>query len=456
MNKPALMKLAASSLVLGATLVGCNPSAKQIGIASASTKAVRGADSAAAKAEKALKGGDHATAIAQAERAVAASPRDPAYRMLLGQAYLAGGRFVSAEAAFHDTLTLDPANGRAALNLALVQIGLGRPDIARNTLARTGELIGDTDRGLALALAGDTAGAIDTLTPAARAEGAGAQVRQNLALAYALAGQWAEARTIAAQDVPGDQLDQRLAGWAAFASPRNSWDQVAALLGVKFVLDRGQPEALALAPDAGPVAPQQALAQAETPEQMFAPTEAEAGDDSSAPVEVAAAEPAPAAAAASEPVETAQASAPAAVLAAIQQVVFGPREEVVQPIPASLIRAANAPAKQRVAVRAAGQGKFVVQLGSFSNAARAEAAWKRAVGRYGSLAAYAPSGEAFRAGAGTVHRMGVSGFASRAEANQVCASVRASGGECFVRAATSQPQAQWAQRAAANTRLAAR
>jgi len=449
------MKLAASSLVLGATLVGCNPSAKQIGIASASTKAVRGADGAAAKAEKALKGGDHATAIAQAERAVAASPRDPAYRMLLGQAYLAGGRFVSAEAAFHDTLTLDPANGRAALNLALVQIGLGRPDIARNTLERTGGLIGDTDRGLALALAGDTAGAIDTLTPVARAEGAGAQVRQNLALAYALAGQWAEARTIAAQDVPGDQLDQRLAGWAAFASPRNSWDQVAALLGVKFVLDRGQPEALALAPDAGPVASQQALAQVETPEQMFAPTEAEAGDDNPAPVEVAAAEPAPAPDTASEPVETAQASAPAAVLAAIQQVVFGPRAEVVQPVPASLIRAANAPAKQRVAARPV-QGKFVVQLGSFSNAARAEAAWKRAVGRYGSLAAYAPSGEAFRAGAGMVHRMGVSGFASRAEANQVCASVRASGGECFVRAATSQPQAQWAQRAAVNTRLAAR
>ena len=44
-------------------------------------------------------------------------------------------------------------------------------------------------------------------------------VRQNLAYAYALAGNWRAARVMAAEDVPADQLDARLAQWAASAAP---------------------------------------------------------------------------------------------------------------------------------------------------------------------------------------------------------------------------------------------
>ena len=58
--------------------------------------------------------------------------------------------------------------------------------------------------GLALALAGRAAEAIAVLEAAAREQGADATVRQNLALAHALAGDWTEARTIAAQDVPAE------------------------------------------------------------------------------------------------------------------------------------------------------------------------------------------------------------------------------------------------------------
>ena len=59
------------------------------------------------------------------------------------------------------------------------------------------------DAGLALALAGDPQSAVAVLEPAARAVGADARTRQNLALAYAFAGDWDQARTVAAQDVPG-------------------------------------------------------------------------------------------------------------------------------------------------------------------------------------------------------------------------------------------------------------
>lgn len=437
MNKVLVLKLAGSAVVLGATLVGCNPAAKTMAIASASDAggSVKSAASSAAKAEKALKANDFPTAIAAAENAVAAQPRDASYRMLLGQSYLAGGRFVSAETAFLDTLRLTPGNGRAALNLALSQIALGRPDIARDTLEKTGDSMPVADRGLALALAGDMHGAVELLEPAARAEGASGKTRQNLALTYALAGDWTRARAIAEQDVPADQVDRRLAGWASFAQPRNSWDQVATLLGVKAVLDRGQPERLALAPDAVPQ--QQALAAA-SPEQIFAPTAEETAVAAATPVAEAA------------PAQQLVAASP------LRQVTFAPRQEIVQSIPARLIRASYAPAKQPIIARAVGEGRFVVQLGAFSTPAKAEAAWRKAVGRNGSLGSYAPNGESVRLGATVLHRVAASGFASRGAADAVCAQVKASGGTCFVRANSGQPQSQWAMRLAGGMRLAAR
>ncbi|MEI9851593.1 MAG: tetratricopeptide repeat protein [Sphingomonas sp.] len=44
------------------------------------------------------------------------------------------GRFVSARQAFTDALSLDPGNGRVALNLALTEIAAGDWSGARNTL----------------------------------------------------------------------------------------------------------------------------------------------------------------------------------------------------------------------------------------------------------------------------------------------------------------------------------
>ena len=59
------------------------------------------------------------------------------------------------------------------------------------------------------------------------------RVRQNLAFAYALAGNWEKARTVAAQDVSPADLAPRLAQWASLASPTAAADQVATLLGVQ-------------------------------------------------------------------------------------------------------------------------------------------------------------------------------------------------------------------------------
>ena len=87
--------------------------------------------------------------------------------------------------------------------------------------------------GLALALAGDPHGRRCRCSkPPLALPDADARVRQNLALAYAFAGDWEQAAAVASQDVPADQLDARIQQWMQLAKPAKRSDQVAALIGV--------------------------------------------------------------------------------------------------------------------------------------------------------------------------------------------------------------------------------
>src|SRR3546814_7635088 len=83
------------------------------------------------------------------------APREAGYRAVLGQSYLTDGRFTSARQAFTDALALDSNNGKVALSLALAQTAEGDWTAARATLDDHAGVIPATDRGLALALAGD-------------------------------------------------------------------------------------------------------------------------------------------------------------------------------------------------------------------------------------------------------------------------------------------------------------
>ncbi|MCJ8157558.1 SPOR domain-containing protein [Sphingomonas sp. LaA6.9] len=422
MNRTAVLKIAATALVVGQALVGGNPMVNQFGSAFASdeTDAAASAADAAAAAGNALRVRDFDTAIAEAERAVSMSPREPAYRALLGHAYLQGGRLISAETAFGDTLALDPANGRATLSLTLVQIALGKRDLALETLRGAQGSIADADRGLALALAGETSAGLDMLESTARGEGASAKTRQNLALAHALAGNWGRARVIAAQDISPADLNQRMAGWVRFAQPENSWDQVATLLGIAPIEDSGQPARLALAPI--PVS-----------EQAYA---------AAAPV-APASEPE----ANPEPIRVAVSDAEGT----LRQITFAPRQEIVQALPAGAVRADRRPVKQAAvsvpAPRAAEGGRYVVQIGAYSSASRAEAAWNSSVSRFGELSSYRPVGDTYQLNGAAVHRVALGGFESRGDAERVCGRVKAKGGSCFVRAYGNGTPAQWVQRA---------
>jgi Flp pilus assembly protein TadD len=444
-NKTSLARIAATSLLLSMSLAACNKSTTQArpAYSSDATKAGRTAATAANKAEKALAKQNFALAVTEAELAVAAMPRDAGYRTLLGRAYLAAGRFASAETTFSDALALDPQQGRAALSLALAQIALGRTDAARDAITTYQTIISPADRGLALALAGDPDSAIALLEATVRASQSDARVRQNLALSYALAGRWQDAKLMASYDVAPDMLSKRIMDWAQFARPNSASDQVASLLGVTPVFDPGQPTRLALVP----TSPEpQALAIVEpAPEVVEAET---------APVAIAAVEP--------EPVRQAPVDFPIE-FATFSGVQFGPRAEIVQPLPVSYAKvartapvAAKKPAVVAAAPRPALRGAYVVQIGAYANAQQVEDAWSRAAKRFAALGRFEPTTSIFqpRAGAARYHRLAIGGFGTAQEAASLCRDLKAQGGQCFVRTTAGDAPLQWASRA--NTQVASR
>lgn len=457
MQNQTLLKLAASTMVLGITMVGCKPAfegSRPRSAADIGTQSERDAGKAATAALAAVSKKNWAEAVAQSETAVALSPRDAGYRSMLADVYLKAGRFDSAASAFADTLQLNPGNDKATLSLALTQIGLGRNADAIATLG-AGNGVATADHGLALALAGDKEGAIRLLSAAAREPGASGRVRQNLALAYALAGDWSQARTIAAQDVPADELDGRMADWAAFAQPRDSYDQVATLLGVSPVQDPGQPTRLAL--NAAP-APVQVAMVDPAPQPIEQPAVQEIAEVAVTPLAVDEARVAVAAAEEPErfvpesaPVATADASdvqeapvdtAPifAAAIASVESVL--PRQ-MARPLTRTIRAAASAPV--------AFKGRFVVQLGAFASASRVQKAWNGAVGRLDRLANYIPASTRFTVGGkSTLTRLSVGGFAARQTADGLCNSLRRAGGTCFVREVAGDSRVRWASRTARN------
>jgi Flp pilus assembly protein TadD len=431
-------------------IAGCAAHQARVGSAAHVTKVDENAG-LATRALVALNSNNAPLAIDLAERAVAKSPTDAPVRALLGNAYFAGGRFRSAEGAYRDALTLDPIQPQVALKLALVQIAQGKNAEAVAFLNEARGVLDPSDYGLALALAGRPMQAIAVLDPAARQPGADATVRQNLALAHALAGDWDEARVIASQDVPGSQLDGRIHQWMQLASPKHPSDQVAALVGVTpAAVDAGQPVQLALnkadpsqaIASAAPVAkaplakaPVVVASAAAVP---FAPSVNQAVPMAPAHVTLAAVPPAP------PPPRTTMATLASAAVAEAKTVLtsFMPHNApAAKPPKARAVAAAS----HRPAVRD-GKSPTVVQLGAYGSPERVLAAWNGAAHKYGALKAYMPMSARFASPKGTFYRLSVRGFSGFGEANALCVSIKRKGGTCFVRNFAGDAPVQYASR----------
>ena len=415
---PALSLVAFASIMSGCA-------APQSHVASFGGK-TNGEIGLATRAMAALNSNDVPTAIDLAERAVQKTPDDAGFRALLGNAYFAGGRFQSAEQAYKDSLSIYSNQPQVVLKLALVEIGLGKNAEALGFLEAGREVIDPADYGLAVALAGRPDAAIQVLQDIARRPDADARVRQNLALAYALSGDWTNARTVASQDVPADQLDARIHQWMQMASPGKGSTAVAALVGVTPApVDPGQPIRLALNKTNSQV--QQAQA---APVQTAVVPEQQVAQSVRAPV------PAPVPAA----VETMTSPPPVAVAEATQAA--PPPVQFVEP--KSRPKAAHKPQlvahvaptgkpAKLYAAPAHGGSRAVVQLGAYSNSGSVLLAWNSKARKFRSLSAYTPMSARFASPKGTFYRLSVKGFGSVNEAMALCSSLRREGGTCFVR-----------------------
>lgn len=403
-------------------------------------------DKAAAEAQKALSKGNVEKAIGLAEALVAANPKTASYRALLGQAYLRAGRFESAATTFNDAMKLGDNSAKTALSLALADVGAGRGGEAVAILNDWRDAIPAADLGLAYALAGESGRGVAILTDALRGGDNSPKVRQNLAYAYALDGRWRDARLMASQDVPPEQLDGRISGWVMQARPEDSKLRVASLLRVPMVADSGQPAALALNASGD----QEQLAAEGGAAKTDAPVVAAAG-------ELPAADAPPANLAQYAPVDAPAAPAAAAQTPEAFSQAFN-SAPVVQPLPQSGPEAMTPPRAARTAVTArpktvthrpglrprhalakvAGRGSsHLVQLGSFASEQGARRAW-------GHYAAKNPELRNFKmritqADVKGKHfwRVAAAGLDGRG-ASGLCSAVKNRGGVCFAYAASRQ------------------
>ena len=424
---------AVSAVALATLVAGC---ASPLARTSSAAKGSNPTLALGMRAQMALSSGDFASAVSLAEQAAAKTPGDASVRLLLANSYFGAGRFASAEAAYRDALAIGADPSQAALKLALVQIAQGKTSEAMGVLESSKNSMDAADYGLALALAGQPMQAIDVLEPAARSTGADSRVRQNLALAYGLMGDWAAARTIAEQDVPGDQVDARIQQWMALAKPVRASDQVASLIGISpAASDPGQPVQLALVKadtrvaQAAPVAqPELAIAAPVAPQREVA---------------MAAPMPAPIEAAPIAPVMMAAApmvapEAPSALMA------FASRDALA-PAPKPAAHKAGSPARKPAAA-SLGKSSAVVQLGAYSSPERVTAAWDKLKVRYPALRDLSPMRARFDGPKGTVYRLSVKGFASHQAAQNSCSALKSRGGNCFVRTVAGDAPVQMASR----------
>ena len=437
-TRTTILKLASTAAIAVALVTGC---ATDSGARPSSLSA------------KALSGEGN-KAVAKAERAVHAAPRDATARATLAAAYLAAGRFASAAQSYDDALNLGDESASTVLGLALAETARGNNAAAVELLYDWRDTIPGGDLGLAYALAGETARGVQVLSEAVRDGDATAKTRQNLAYAYALDGRWREARVMMAQDVPADQVDVRMREWISMNRPEYAPMRVASLLGTTLKADSGQPQALALGnfPGTSELA---AEAQAQAVVAAAEPAVPVVEELTPAPVQVAQA-----------PIELPAVAAPVAqpiTLAALDRA----PSRIASDAPA--FATISTPARATVQPRVVGKTKFVsdprkvtqpgkgkglaaitaianavsggshwLQLGSYTNPAIARDGWGKFTRRTPALKGFKAVTTTATVNNVPVWRVAATGFGSYADASKMCAKVKSRGGACLVKRAEIQ------------------
>jgi Flp pilus assembly protein TadD/cell division septation protein DedD len=197
-------------------------------------------------------GGDPATALNLYRRAHELAPKDPVPLARLGATLASLQAYNEAATAYRQALELAPADTEIMRGLASVMLALNQPDLALTQLdaalavrqeAKSYSLVGvandlqghhdaaqrayadgltlapddialRNNLGLSQALAGDFVASTRTLSAAAASTTATARTRQNLALAYGLAGDSDKAASVARRDLDEESVKNNLTYYA--------------------------------------------------------------------------------------------------------------------------------------------------------------------------------------------------------------------------------------------------
>lgn len=407
------------------------------------------ADLSASRAEAALAKGKPQSAVDHAEAAVLADPHNASYRAMLGSAYLEAGRFASAETTFNDAMKLGDNSTRTALSLALALDGQGKYQRAAALLDDWQKQIAPADLGLAYALSGRPEQGINTLATAIRSGDNTAKVRENLAYSYALAGRWKDARIMASQDVPANQVGDRMEQWAQMAEPQSWQARVADMVGAPTgIVDHGQPAQLALAnnPSVEQLA-SEAAAAADPKDELAANDKAvSASHPQPQPQQAApAGKELPAVASATPDVDVASYPAPApaepknfksafASIApadgSVAQVKQDALRFVSEPVVHTAVSHGAVPnARHAVAARES-SGTHLVQLGSFASEQGARRAWGIYVKRYPELSDHRMVISQAVVRGKRYWRVSAGGY-DLASSHEMCGLVKSAGEGCF-------------------------
>ena len=260
MRPTALTKwLTAASLL---TLAACaSPSGKSVGVP-------RGdAVSLMSLAETTASAGDAAAAVPLYRRAHVLSPEDPAPLIGLGETLNSLGAYIEANDAWTKALALAPSDPDALSGFGITLTGLNQPHLALsrfqsaialrpsarayNGLGVAYDMLGEPENaqssyrtglgidpahigltsnyGLSFALSGRYSEAIAMLERAATMPGATVRHRQNLALAYGLAGEMEKAAQMARADLDEQAVLQNMAFYSTLRAMTDHAQKVAAL-----------------------------------------------------------------------------------------------------------------------------------------------------------------------------------------------------------------------------------
>ncbi|MFT6009391.1 MAG: D-alanyl-D-alanine carboxypeptidase, partial [Parasphingorhabdus sp.] len=336
----------------------------------------------------------------------------------------------------------------------------GKAEKAKALVVNNRQYIPAADYGLALALTGDSKTAIEVLEQAIRESNVTGQTRQNLGLAYALDGRWKEAKLMAVQDVAPAAVNDRVMEWAQMARPGAYETRVATLLKVTPVAnDPGQPVRLALRSS---YAPANVAASAEqdygrevasfdrnSPLPAIGPAPKADGD-----VDFLAAENNIKVSSVTVPASNAagrvQTNVPVTSVQPKPQQAAPPTKFVVEssksaPVRTAAVQTSTAakPVLQKIAYQPAAKatgsssGTHLVQLGAFSSPEGAKRAWGILSAKNSDLNAFQYASSRVNVKGKTLYRLAAIGFGNEQTAEAMCAGIKAKGGNCIVRHATS-------------------